>query len=161
MTEVFQAYRSKLVGLPVSHVWRGHGTALFLELGKLTPRTKRDGSAGNPQGQYSIMIEWSWRIEDATSILCGSDNDDDEWSASFSRLLGSNLEDISLFGRLPELQISLSGEIYVASFNTLDGEPGWTIFDNAAERWIRVEKAAIMEESETEIPSSESKGAPL
>lgn len=107
------------------------------------------------------MIEWAWRIEDATSILCGSDNDDDEWDVSFARLLGRTFEDMSLVGRLPEISVSLSDALYVVSFNTLDGEPAWTIFDNAAGHWIRIKEAQVVEEGETDETPSKSEGAAL
>lgn len=155
---LFDAYRHRLVGLPISHVWPGYGTALFLEFGELTPYTKRDGSPGEPGGQYSIMIQWAWRIEDKTSILCGSDNDEGERTANRARLVGRTVEEIALVGRLPELSVSLSGELYVASFNTLDG-PGWTIFDNRpVRRWIKFEQGRIVEEKETEDEAAHRRG---
>lgn len=55
--------------LPVSHVWRGHGSALFIELGELAPTRRRDGSPGHSEGEIGLMVEWSWRIEDERSIL--------------------------------------------------------------------------------------------
>jgi hypothetical protein len=69
---VLETFRDALIGLPLSHVWRGYGSAIFLEFGRLTPRTRRSGEAGNPRGELGLMIQWSWRIEDTVSILCGS-----------------------------------------------------------------------------------------
>ncbi|WP_129219386.1 hypothetical protein [Lichenibacterium ramalinae] len=46
MSEPLEHDRSAAIGMPVSHVWRGHGSALFIELGALAPRTRRDGSRG-------------------------------------------------------------------------------------------------------------------
>ncbi|HEY4010455.1 MAG TPA: hypothetical protein VGM11_09920 [Acidobacteriaceae bacterium] len=43
----FAEFVKPAVGLPVSHVWRGYGSAIFLELGKLSAgRVRRDGSRG-------------------------------------------------------------------------------------------------------------------
>jgi hypothetical protein len=56
-------FRNALIGKPVSHVWRGYGSAFFLEFGKLTPRKRKSGEAGNPMGELTLMVEWSWRIE--------------------------------------------------------------------------------------------------
>jgi hypothetical protein len=53
-----------MLGMEVTHVWRGYGSALFLEMGKLTPQMRRDGTPGNPKGEMELMIEWNWRIED-------------------------------------------------------------------------------------------------
>lgn len=43
------AFMPPLVGMPVSHVWQGHGSALFLEPGELAPRVRLDGSLGDPR----------------------------------------------------------------------------------------------------------------
>jgi hypothetical protein len=60
-----------LVSMPVTHVWRGGRSALFLEFGALTPRVLPDGNTGNARGEVTLMIEWSWRIEAPKEILCG------------------------------------------------------------------------------------------
>jgi len=52
-----------LVGKPISHVWRGYGSALFIGFGSLRSIAKRDGSSSNPEGDVSLGGEWSWRIE--------------------------------------------------------------------------------------------------
>ena len=77
MTDWIEHFRAAAYGLVLAHVWRGHGSALFVELGALTPRLRRDGSPGEPKGEIGLMIEWSWRIEDARSIICGSWSDED------------------------------------------------------------------------------------
>ena len=52
-----------LVGQPISYVWQGYGSALFIGFGSLRPVAKRDGPSGNPEGDVSLEVEWSWRIE--------------------------------------------------------------------------------------------------
>lgn len=125
-----QDFISKLIGLPVSRVWLGHGSALFLEFGALRQRMKRDGSPAHPDGEMALMIEWSWRIEDQRSILCGSWSDEPLWDETFSRLLGTHVTEMSLFGRLPEIDLCLSSSLHVLSFMTAEGQPTWTLFDN-------------------------------
>ena len=129
MTDAIAQFAAATRGMPVSHVWRGYGSALFIELGKLTPSMRRDGSPSEAMGEIEIMIEWSWRIEDQRSILCGSWSDEELWAPSFARLLGQNVDDLSVFGRLPELMLSLSGGLHVSSFMTAEGDPAWTVFD--------------------------------
>ena len=73
--DLFSEFTTPLLGLPVTHIWRGAGSAIFLEFGELHPTTWRDGSTGNPKGEWAIMIEWSWRVEGRKSILCGSWSD--------------------------------------------------------------------------------------
>lgn len=138
MSEPFEHYRSAAIGMSVSHVWRGHGSALFIELGALAARTRRDGSAGASQGEFGVMIEWSWRIEDRQSIACGSWSDEDLWSPTLAGLLGRVVEDVSTFGRLPEVILRLSGDLHVASFMTSDGDPAWTLFDRRGPRLVAI-----------------------
>jgi hypothetical protein len=80
----FNRIGAELVGMKVSHLWRGYGSAIFLEFGNLSPGSaRRDGSPGNPMGEITIGIEWSWRIENATSIICGSWSEEELWAPAF------------------------------------------------------------------------------
>ncbi|MCM2476917.1 hypothetical protein HGO38_26055 [Rhizobium sp. CG5] len=95
------------------------------------------------------MIEWSWRIESEAAILCGSWSDEEGWDKVCNSLIGRKVQDVSLFGRLPELSIALTGGLYVASFMTAEGQPAWTIFDRGAEQqtsgYIEVRDGRICE----------------
>ena len=129
MTDWIEHFQKILAGLRVSHVWRGYGSALFLELGALTPTIRRDGSPGIPEGQAGIMLEESWRIEETSSILCGSWSEEELWRPSFDQLKGREVTGLSVFGRLPEISIALAGGLYVSSFTITEGNPCWTLFD--------------------------------
>lgn len=107
----FLALAAQLEGIEVTHLWRGHGSALFLELGTLAPRQRRDGSPGHPEGEVSLGIEWSWRIESANAIACGSWSDEKLWEPTFQLLRNRKVEQLKLFGRLPEVSLSLSGDL--------------------------------------------------
>jgi hypothetical protein len=149
----FEKYRTALRLQRLSAVWRGHGSAIFLEFGRLSPRIRRDGSTGNSRGDYTVMIQWSWRIEHENSILCGSWSDEKDWEEVFKSLVGRKVEGISLYGRLPELSIELSGGIHVASFMTADGQPAWTILgalEDRRRRFISVENGKLREGPEAE-----------
>lgn len=125
---------SRLIGMPVSHIWRGYGSALFLEFGTLSERSKRDGSAGDPEGEMSLMIEWSWRIEGKRSILCGSWGDERRWSRVFHVLQGRVVHNASFFGHLPEIEIQLSNGARVISFMTSEVDPAWVLFERGAQK---------------------------
>ena len=126
-----QTFRDSLIGLPLSHLWRGFGSAIFLEFGRLTPstRTRRDGSSHNPRGEFSLMIEWSWRIESATSILCGSWSEEHLWEQTFDLIRNKSVVDVSALGRLPEIVVSLTEDRFVSSFMTAEGDPSWALLD--------------------------------
>ena len=129
MANWIEHFSNAAKGMPVAHVWRGGGSALFVELGALTQQARQDGTPSEPAGEIELMIEWSWRIEDERSIVCGSWSDEALWRPSFDRLLGCTVTGLTTFGRLPEVVLSLSGGLHVASFMTADGDPEWALFD--------------------------------
>ncbi|RUO42193.1 hypothetical protein CWE22_08615 [Pseudidiomarina aestuarii] len=120
-------FRNALLGKPVSHVWVGYGSALFVEFGSLTTRVRRDGTDGNPVGEFTLMIEWSWRIEKPRSILGGSCSSERRWPKIISKLLGGIVQEVDTFGALPEIQISLSNGLRILSFMTDSGQPDWAL----------------------------------
>jgi hypothetical protein len=126
---VLQTFRDALIGLPLSHIWRGYGSAIFLEFGRLTPKTRRSGEAGNPRGELGLMIQWSWRIENAASILCGSWSQENLWEPTFELLRKKAVVELSTVGRLPEIVVALTESLYVSSFMTAEGGPEWSLFD--------------------------------
>jgi hypothetical protein len=146
-------YREALIGFPLSHIWRGYGSTIFLEFGRLTPRTRRNGEAGNLAGEFGLMIHWSWRIESKTSILCGSWSKEELWQPTFDLLLNKAVVDLSVIGRLPEVVVGLTEDHYVSSFMTADGGPSWTLFDRRGDtvRWLTVREGSldVTEESAT------------
>jgi hypothetical protein len=127
----FPTFVSPMYEMTVSHIWRGAGSSIFLEMGTLIPstRVRRDGSQCNPRGEMGVMIQWDWRIEDETHILTGSSSDETEWLSFFDQILGSRIASLTLFARLPEIQISFSNGLYLCSLMTTDSDPGWAIFD--------------------------------
>lgn len=140
MVDWIEHFRVAISGLTVSHVWRGYGSALFIEFGNLTPATgmRKDGAPNAPSGEIGLMIEWSWRIEDERTIVCGSWSDDALWRPSFDRLLGCEVTGLATFGHLPEIALSLARGLHVTSFMTADGDPAWTLFDRRGDTPIAV-----------------------
>lgn len=124
---VASPFFNALIGERVTHVWRGHGSAIFVEFGSLTPRMKRDKSPGQPDGEITLMIEWSWRIERPRSILGGSWSPERRWLAMFEKIIGATVTEIQVFGVLPEICVSLSNGLRIASFMTANGQPVWAL----------------------------------
>jgi len=158
LLSLVEPYRRALIGLPVSHVWNGHGSALFLEFGALTPHVRKDGTPGEPDGEMGLMVEWSWRIEQGAAILCGSWSDEALWRPAFERLMGRAVVDVRLFGRLPEIEIVLGDDLRVLSFMTAAGEPCWVLFDRrgARNQWLCVEAGRVQAQAtpEDDAPSA-------
>jgi hypothetical protein len=114
-------------GKVVSHVWQGYGSAIFLELGRLTPRKTRDGKDAHPDGEATLMIEWGWRVERKHSILGGCWSPDRRWPGILGRIKGASVIGVELFGTVPEISVLLSNGLRVASFMIAEGQPRWGI----------------------------------
>jgi hypothetical protein len=123
----FGSFSAALIGLPVSRIWQGYGSAIFLEFGNVQPRRRRDGSPGNPRGEWTLMIEWSWRIEGKRRIWCGSWSDGERWPRAFARLQGQPVTSIELVGRLPEVYLGFANGVHLASMMTAEGDPAWSL----------------------------------
>jgi hypothetical protein len=161
--EIFGAFASPVIGLPVSHVWRGYGSALFLEIGRLHQPRRKNGSMLRPdgtplqlRGEWTVMIEWSWRIEGPRSILCGSWSDEKRWPRAFGLLKNANIISAKVFGNLPEIEIILSNNVRVLSFNTSNGDPAWSLLDKREPptRWISVERGVLCVGASTPKPTA-------
>jgi hypothetical protein len=124
MTECINSYKKDIIDLPVSYTWRGHGSAIFIELGKLTKNEKRN----HPNGEYSLMLDCDWRIENSSEIECGSFCDQEQIEASILDLLENKISNIELIGSLAEISISLSSGQKLLSFTSDVGNPEWAIF---------------------------------
>ena len=120
----FAEFAAPLRGLPVSHVWRGYGTAVFVEFGKLTQHPKMN----NPRGEFCLDLQFGWRVERSRSIWFGSDSGDRRISNQLSKLVGFVAANISLQGRLPELALCLKPNCWITTFSAEAGQPEWTLF---------------------------------
>lgn len=136
----FESLAAKLTGQPMNYVWRGYGSAIFIEFGELTPRTNHDGSPGHPEGQVSLGVEWSWRIEDDSGIVCGSWSEDEMWEPALSRLRDGRVSGVQLFGKLPEVELSTDEGVRFLTFSTTDGQPQWHLVDREPDppHWFSV-----------------------
>lgn len=153
----FAVFASPLKGLPVSHVWNGYGSAIFLEFGALTPsaRRRRDGSLGTPTGEFTLMIEWSWRIEGKRRIWCGSWSDRERWARIMPRLKDASVAAVSLTGRLPEIDLAFSNGIHLVSCMTAEGDPEWGLISRRGDEKISVDVRAGRLVRTTELPHSD------
>jgi hypothetical protein len=127
----FNEFCKPMVGLPVATLWQGYGSAIFLEFGMVQPRRRRDGSPRNPRGEWTLMIEWSWRIEGKRRIWCGSWSEGERWPRAFKRLAGASVDSVGLVGRISEIDIGLSNGLHVVSMMTREGDPEWGLIRRA------------------------------
>ena len=131
----FAAETKPLIGSHVGHAWKGYGSAIFLELGNLTP--PKSEKLSHPSGDWCIAIEWDWRVELGSGVLFGSSNTGAEIAERISELEHSTIQSIHTFGNVPELLVSLSTGHHIRSTVMLTGDPEWSI--KLAEReWLYV-----------------------
>jgi hypothetical protein len=114
-----------LIGLPISSPWRGYGSAIFLELGKLRP-------PANPRfkhlkGEACLSIDWDWRIETDEKIIFGSSNSRPKIDKGLSLLTNLKLSQIKLIGKPSEILIVLSNGLRLQSMVMVTGDPQWSI----------------------------------
>jgi hypothetical protein len=131
--------------MTVSHVWFGHGSALFLELGILSPGKKRkDGSIGNPQGEITVMVDYDWRVERQRSILGGSSDSPKRRVSISNKLLNVTITSAQTVGRIPELQLQFSNGLWVVTFSHDEGQPTWAVgFKSLGLCWLCVERGKL------------------
>jgi hypothetical protein len=136
--EQFANFSAPLIGLSVVEVRRGYRSALIIEFDKVDERSRAKKVQSKSNYLMSLMIEWSWRIEGRSSILCGSWSDERKWPRAFTRIRNAIVIDVVLFGRLAEIELTLSNGVRVLSFMTAEGNPAWTLFNRAdnKSRWM-------------------------
>ncbi len=133
--ELYEEFTRGFAGMPLSHIWRGYGSAIFFEFGQLTSpiKKRKDGATGNPRGEVGVMIEWSWRIEGKKTIICGSCSNENKWKRGFSILKNQPLSGISILGKLAEVHLRFGNGASCRSFMTTNGHPSWAIFDRTSD----------------------------
>jgi hypothetical protein len=108
---------SPYLGKSISRVWQGNGSSIFLEVGDLTDQ----------KGELTIMIEWSWRVENEKEIEFGSFSELEEFPVLLSKLEGLTIKGIYFQSRLPELVVQFVENIWLCSFSTVEGNPEWAL----------------------------------
>lgn len=122
-----------LIGLPVGHAWKGYGSAIFLEVGKL----RSAGHNNRPNGKFCIAIEWDWRVEFGSTVEFGSSNTGTEINRRISNIEGATIESLGVSGEIPELLIGLSTGHRLRTTVMTTGDPEWSI-RIGEDTWIQV-----------------------
>ncbi len=95
-----------LFAQPISRAWKGYGTAIFLEIGKLTQIDALPDQ--DAKGEFSIYIGWDWRVEDGARVRFGSANTRSEMASGLATLVGLTLSGLAIQGPVPEIVLTLS-----------------------------------------------------
>jgi hypothetical protein len=113
-----------LTNLPVSLPWKGYGSAIFLELGKLAP-LERPRQHHN-KGEVCIFLEEGWRVEAASEVLYSSSSDRPSIAAGVEKLRGTKIAEICIDDAISEFQIHFSSGCRIVSSMT-EAEAEWSI----------------------------------
>lgn len=114
-----------LRGLSVALPWKGYGSAIFLELGQLSPVTSK--RRHHDRGEACIAVEWDWRVEAGRTVLYGSSNSRPEIERGIAGLRAATVTDIAVEGVVPELVVQFSNGHCLRSMVMVDGDPQWSI----------------------------------
>ena len=120
----FDSHVRVLFGMEVSLPWKGHGSAIFFELGRLSPLQQ---GQGHNRGEACIFIEWDWRIEDGITVLYGSSDSRPKIEKGINTLKGTKIEHVSVIGSVPELVVNFSNGHCLKSMVMTTGDPQWNI----------------------------------
>lgn len=143
-SEEFNSLVAPLIGLSVTRPWRGYGSAVFLELGRL----RRVRSERGLKGRATVMVDWSWRVEGQRSVMFGSWSGEKKMSRGVEDLKGARVETVSLLGALPELRVQLDRGRTLQAFTTVEGQPEWCVFLEDGS-WLSVSRGVIKHERPT------------
>jgi len=136
---------SKLLGKKISLAWLSDYTAMYLEIGNLqNGKIYLNGKIGRPIGEYTIYVGYNWRIERSKSIIGGAKFSKTRLERFARMLIGKEIIAINRFGRIPEISIEISRNLWISTFS-MDGEqPEWSIRlgENPA-RWLCTENGIL------------------
>jgi hypothetical protein len=138
-TSDFLTRASALIGLPISRAWKGYGSTVFLELGELLL------SEAHPKGvsQACISIDWDWRTESESKIICGSSNSGPEIANHLAMFEGETVKELVLDGSPRELNLVISSGLRLRSMSMVTGSPQWAIrFSDGI--WFSCEADALL-----------------
>ncbi len=136
---------SLLIGKPISHVWFGDYSALYLELGELAPgHVRRDGSLGNPIGEVTVYVGFDWRIERKKAAFITSQARPIQYDALIEQFKGAAIVSISLSSSSKELEILFSNSNSLVTQTSDSPDPEWSVgFNVPSMGHLSVEKGIL------------------
>jgi hypothetical protein len=128
-----RAFTTALIGKRVSHAWRGYGSVIFLEFGKLRDVHGLNGKSSGPFGELSLMSGWKWRIDSGRSTLAASWSNERRWLPTLKRLIGGKVRSVKFSSGLPHISISLTNGLRVVS-PAVDNFSSWSVIGHQPSR---------------------------
>jgi hypothetical protein len=93
---MFRYWHGRVIGKPVTHVWQGFASVLFIEFGALSPApyVRRDGTTPNPRGEFTLTTMNSyaaWELLLNGRQITGADAKWHRREHALKRLVGHRL----------------------------------------------------------------------
>ncbi len=145
----FEILTQPLIGLPVTFPWKGHGSTIFVELGKL-----ESSKFGGKQGESSISIDWDWRVENISSVLLGSSTSGPKIKLGIQKLLGCTVKKIWLSEPILELNVEFSNGLFLRSMIMRPSDPEWSI-RLPSKQWLSPGKGSLYLDKEGSLLTEE------
>jgi len=111
----------RLDGMYVSSLWKGYGSALFMEL------TDRIPSSNEEKADAHIFIGYNWRFEHGPTILCGSGDPARNIAAFTDGFVGHAIASIECVGDVGELVITLRDGSIARTFQRNASSDAWHV----------------------------------
>jgi hypothetical protein len=112
-----QSYLNRSAGLRVADAWRGHYSAIFLELGRLHKHPAKTTHASRGKGDVSLMLDCKWRLETPRTIALGSLDRYSAIERGIAKLIGTTICKVSVLGRIPEIVVEFEEQRWLQSFS--------------------------------------------
>jgi hypothetical protein len=104
-----------LSGKPAWGLTRTHGSMFFLEIGSPLPRSGEK----KVHGEWHFLVEMChWRLETPTSVLLGSDDEQELIDSNFADLELGHVESVTAASPSHDLHIIFSSGIRFTTFTT-------------------------------------------
>jgi len=125
-TEEIRSLLQSLIGITVSLPRKSYGSAISLELGRLTSIPSK-GWYVREKGEACIWIQWDWRVEEGDRVLFGSSNSGPEIASGLNSLRDTQIQSIDVLGDVPELVVRFSNGQCLRSMVMRTGDPMWHV----------------------------------
>jgi hypothetical protein len=137
--EEFPSLTRPLIGLKVARASQGYGSAILVDLGRLIPEI---GGRRSLRAEAALILEWDWRFETESGIVCGSSSSNPAIADGLAELEGRSVVAVRVEGRLPELVAELDGGLWIRSCACVEGDPQWSLRLPGGS-WLHCEAGAI------------------
>ena len=116
---------TKIKGHLIRATWKGYGSTIFIESGRL----KKEMGSNHHRGEYSFMIEPDWEMFNGKLVFVSSRSNYDRIHDILSAMLGKRIREVRIVGFYrPTLTIKLNnGFILKVKSNKSQDEASWSL----------------------------------